>query len=292
MKNALWLGVILTLLGSLFYSVQTGVIKDVGSTLPPLPVIVFIQSLVSFLLFIPIIFRNGIANSHEVFKTKRIGLHILRSIFSLTISFSLFYAVQYMPFVNAMLLANTVPFIVPFLAYFFLSKKINHRLWAPIFVGFIGVGLVLHPDTHSFNMASFLALFAAVMMSATMLTVGQLGQTESTETTVLYFFIFSTVISAVLAIPFWTKFDSHAMWMMVLIGLLYFLTQYAFTAALRFAEPQLVSSLMYVNIIYSVFISIFAWSVYPDWLTYTGMILIISGGIFCIHYSNSSLRSE
>jgi drug/metabolite transporter (DMT)-like permease len=244
------------------------------------------------MLIIPIIFKNGFVLSQSIFKTQRVGLHIWRSIFSLCISFSLFYAVQYMPLVNAMLLANTVPFIVPFLAFFFLSQKINHRLWVPLMVGFIGVGMVLHPDAHSFNAASLLALIAAVMMGASLLVVRQISRTESTETTILYFFIFSTLISGILSIPFWTPLQDHALWIMILIGVLYFLTQYGFTAALRFVEAQLVGSLMYANIVYSALISIFFWGVYPNWQTYCGMLFIIVGGIYCIHVANQKPQTE
>ena len=114
MQNKLLLGVLFALIGALFYSIQTAIIKDTAAILPPLPVIVFVQSLISFILVLPIIFKHGLQKGVAIFKTKRIPLHILRTIFSLMISFSLFYAVQFMPLTNAMLLANTVPFVVHF----------------------------------------------------------------------------------------------------------------------------------------------------------------------------------
>lgn len=290
MKNKLFLGVLFALIGALFYSIQTAVIKDTATILPPLPVIIFVQSVISFILVLPVMFKNGLKKGVSIFKTERIPLHILRTVFSLMISFSLFYAVQFMPLTNAMLLANTVPFVVPFLAFFFLSQKINHRLWIPMIIGFVGVALVLHPDANSFNIKSLLALFAAVMMGATVLSVRELSKTESTITTMVYFFLFSTIISFVIAIPFWATINAHALGIMVIIGALYFFTQYAFTIAIRFAPPQLVSSLMYVNIVYAALISILVWGVYPSLLTFSGMVLIIMGGILCIHVTHRADR--
>ena len=204
MKNNLPLGVILSLICAFLYSSQTTLIKLEASYLPPLPVIIFFQSLVALLLILPIVFRSGYREAKQVIITKKLKLHFLRTIFSLSISFLLFYAITYIPLVNGILLANTAPLMVPFLGYFFLSQKINHRLWLPIIIGLAGVTLVLQPDVRIFNSASLLALAAACAMAASMLTVRKLSATESTHTTAFYFFFLSTLLSGVIAIKFLT----------------------------------------------------------------------------------------
>lgn len=186
MNRDLFLGIVLSLTGAFLYSLQTTFVKTYADHLP-LSMIVFVQSAVSLLFILPVIFKNGIKHAQKTFKTKQIHIQLLRTICSLSTSYLLFYSVQYIPLVNAMLLANTSPLIVPFIGYLFLSQEINHRLWVPIIIGLIGVGLVLHPDARIFHPASLLALGAAISMAVSMLCVRKLSSTDSSETTTFYF---------------------------------------------------------------------------------------------------------
>jgi len=282
MKNNIFLGVILSLLGALFYSLQTSIVKGQAMVLPPLPVVIFMQSMVALVLMLPLILKGGVAKARQKLATNKLGLHILRAVFSLGISFLLFYSVQYIPLVNGMLLANTAPLIVPFIGYFIWSQKINHNLWVPILVGFAGVMIVLHPDARIFNPASFLAIGAAVCLSLSMLVVRQLSATDSSEAITFYFFLFSTLISGAIAIRFWVPLTAHMLDVMTIIGVLYFLTQYTMAYALRFSNAQLVGALFYANIIYAAIISQVVWHILPTMLTFAGMLLVIVGGILCI----------
>lgn len=282
MKHNLPLGVTLSLFAALLYSTQTALIKAQAPFLPSLPVVIFVQSLVSLLLILPIIFKNGLSSAKLTLTTKKLPIHLLRTLFSLAISFLLFTAVTYIPLVNALLLANTAPLIVPFIAYVVLGQQINHSLWVPILIGFIGVAIVLHPDARIFNPAALLALGAAVGMGSTMLTVRKLAATESTLTTAFYFFLFSTIISGMLALAFWQPINLRMTLIMSTIGILYFACQYASTAALKYINPQLMGSLFYSNILYATVLSALIWNTVPTTYTFIGMILITVGGILCI----------
>lgn len=287
MKYNLTLGVTLSLLASFFYAAQTAIVKTQAAVLPPLPVVIFIQSLVSLLLILPFIFKNGRSEAKRILSTRKIHLHLLRTLFSLSISFLLFYAVTFIPLVNGLLLANTAPLIVPVLGYVFLSQKINHRMWLPMIIGFAGVFLVLNPDTRIFNPASLLAFGAAIAMASTMLTVRRLAATEATETTAFYFFLFSSIISGLIALKFWMPLNLQMLMVMTSIGALYFLTQYASTSALRFVNAQLVGTLFYSTIIYAAVISLFIWHILPGATTLSGMVLVIAGGILCIRVEHA-----
>ena len=291
MKNNLPIGVALTLLSAFLYSSRTGIVKADFSHLPPLPVVIFIQSMVALFLILPIIFKNGPKAATATLSTKKIKLHFLRTVFSLAISFLLYYAVTFIPLVNAMLLANTSPLIMPLLAYLFLRQKINHRLWIPMLIGYFGVAIVMQPDVRIFNPASLLALGAAVAWASAMLAIRRLSATESTETSTFYFFLFSSILSGVISIKFWTPVTVHMMLIMCAIGIMYFLTIYVATEALKYAEAHLVGALFYSNILFAAAISQFVWNILPSVSTLFGMVLIIIGGILCIYTEHStSLR--
>ena len=285
MKHNLPLGVILALIATLFYSSLTAINKAFAGPIP-LPMLMFMQTLVAFSLFTPVLIKNG---ARKTIATKRLPLHLMRTVFSLMVSYALFTAVQYIPLTNAMLLTNTAPLIVPFVAYFVLSEKMNHRLWVPIIIGFSGIALVLQPDGKIFDYASLLALASAVFLACTMLSVRRLTSTESSETITFYFFFLSTIISGLVAIKFWVPLTPKFYLVMLLSGICLFLSQYILTYALRNANAQLVSTLLYMNVINAAVISAIFWDTLPTGITVIGILLTIIGGILCIrveHHRN------
>ncbi len=64
--------------------------------------------------------------------------------------------------------------------------------------------------------------------------------------------------------------------------MLYFLTQYTITCALKSISAQLVASLYYVTVIYAAVISFFVWHVVPGSMAMLGILLVIGGGVLCI----------
>lgn len=278
MRHNLLLGVIYTLISTVFYSILTALNKAYAVSLP-LPMMVFMQSAISLILFFPIVMKKG---ANKIMMTRRLPLHLTRAVISLSISYFLFAAVKFIPLTSAMLLAMTTPLIIPFVAYFVMGQKINHRLWLPILIGFAGIALVLHPDGSIFNPASLLALGAALSISCTMLAVRKLSATDSTETIMFYFFLFSTIISGGIAMWFWVPLTWSLWFVLLVTGSMFFASQYIMTIALKFANAQLISSLLYMNVLNSAVISALFWHVLPTQFMLLGMILTIMGGILCI----------
>lgn len=281
MSHRVLLGASLTLLATAFYSSLTLVIKMYGSTIP-LPLLVFIQSSVSLLLFTPILFKRGLTSAKKIIYTQKLPWLLLRALFSLGISYLLFSAVLFIPLVNAVLLANTSPLILPLIAYFALSQKMNHRLWGPLIGGFIGIALVLHPNGQLFQPAALLAIGSAICIACSSLTMRKLVSTESNETIMFYFFLLSTLLSAAIAIPYWTGMSVKLVLVGATAGILYFGCQYLLTAALRVASAQLVTTLLYANIIFSALFSMLFWHTVPTGMTIAGIILTVLSGIACI----------
>lgn len=281
MKYHLPLGVLFALLGALVFSVQAAIVKAQALALP-LPMILFMQCVTGLILLIPFLFWKGRAGAKKILITKNMPFHVLRAVLSLGISFFLFESIKYIPFVNAMLLANIAPLIVPFIAYFALSQKINHRLWIPILIGFLGVALVLQPDGNMIHPAALLALGASFFAAIALVVIRRLSITDSSETIIFYFFICASLVSGAMAWTCWIPLSMHLWLTLIVVGVLYSCSQFFVTLALRFANPQLVSSLLYMNIVNSAIISALIWRVMPTWLTMIGIVLTIFGGVLCI----------
>ncbi len=286
-KNNLFLGIIFTLASSLSYAILTSIVKTLGAVVDT-PVIVFIQSATCLVLMLIFVAIKKNVNSAPFWRTSVIHLHIFRTIFSLGISYFLFYAVKYIPLVDGVLLANTAPLMVPFIAFVFMSQKMNHQLWIPILIGFAGVILVLQPTSGVFHPASLLALCAGICMASSMLLVRRASSKDSSMTSAFYYFLISTVLSFLASLPFWSALSISECLILMGEGALFFIVQIALTYALSYSSAQVVSSLYYSNIIFASFITIFFFKTAMTWMVLLGIILAILGGILTIRAEQKS----
>ena len=78
-------------------------------------------------------------------KTRRLALHLLRSISGLLAHLFFYVAIVYVPLVDANLLLSAAPLWVPLLLLVFLRQTVTRELWISTLVGLVGVGLILHP---------------------------------------------------------------------------------------------------------------------------------------------------
>ncbi len=289
LKHTLTLGVSLSLTATLLYSIMGAMIKAYGQVLPPLPVFIFLQNLLSLLFILPFIFRGNIEHIKKTLKTTRIKLQLLRACTSLMIMYTLYYAVGHIPLVNAMLLSNCAPLIVPFVGYLFFAEKINHRMWFPVLIGFAGVAIILNPDSNFFQPAAVVAFASAIALAITIQIVRKLTMTDSTTTITFYFAFLTTIISFFVAIPFWQAINLEQFGIIFVISALYFTSQYIANASMRYGNPQLISALMYSNVVYAAIISVLVWNDVPSSYTVLGMLLVIVGGASCIWVEHLTL---
>ena len=284
MKHNLTLATVYVLISALSYAVISAIVKQFSGQISPL-VIVFIQVLVAFLCCIPMVLRAKPEIKQQIIANKQIKIHMMRVISGLCTSYFLFIALKYTPLVSGVLMMNTSPLLIPFIALIFMRKKIQHRLWVPIIIGFVGVALVLHPDGKDFNWATLIALGSGVAMASSILFMRYLTEKGNDSlTTTFFFFFFGSIVSGVVSIPFWMASTTwHVYFMVAIAGVLFFFVQLFLALSLKHAEAQFVNSMYYSNIVFAALIGILLFGDFPSWLTWIGLVLIIAGGIATIH---------
>ena len=292
MKDKPLLATAFVLLSAGSYAFLSAIVKYYGQSIS-LPVIIFIQSLVSLLIILPIMRRKLPDLCQMVMTNTQKKLHLYRALFGLSINVFFFLSLKYIPLVNASLLINTSPLFVPFLGLLFLRKKINHRLWLPVFLGFSGVVVVLHPSPSDFNRMSFLGLASGVSMALSVLVVRRLAEKGQVGLTVSFFyFLYASILSGLYSIPFWHH-TAPIVWIAIIVsGVLWFFVQYGLSTSLMYAEPQFVSAMYYFNILFAAILGMLIWHTHPAISTWLGMLLIVLGGIATIIVQNKVNRER
>src|SRR5262245_60637312 len=134
----------------------------------PSTTIGFFQFFVALLLTCPWVFKRAPALAQpgglQNLKTRRLALHLLRSLSGLFAHLFFYVAIVYVPLVDANLLLSGAPLWVPLLLLVSLRQTVTRALWISTLVGLIGVGLILHPHLQTLNRGALYGLVSGILL--------------------------------------------------------------------------------------------------------------------------------
>lgn len=253
-------------------------------TLPKVSIfmILFVQSVIGCLFSIPWVVKHG----WRSLKTKRLPLISARTVGGVVGFACYFLAAQKITLTNAFLLFNTGPLILPFVIRIWLKKKIEHRLWPGIIIGFIGVICILQPDKKLLaNAGALFGLGSGLCFAFNMLSMRLLSYTEKPHAFLFYYFLISAIFACPGAIYQPAIPDLSAWVLLILLGVLASLSMHIFLLAFHHAKASQLSPFAYASVVFSAILDITIFHLLPTWLSFSGMILIIAGGLLTIYYS-------
>ncbi|MDQ0474707.1 DMT family transporter [Labrys wisconsinensis] len=209
--------------------------------------------------------------------TKRLGLHVLRSVFTYGALLTYFYAIATIPFANAVVLQSLGPVFVPVLALVVLRRLSDRSVWIGVVISFAGVALVIPPGRLGMSIGDLAALLAAVGGAAAALVIWSLSTTEPAQRQMFYFSLFAVVLAAV-PLP-WTWQTPRAI-ELVQIGVtaaFIIAGQYFYAKAFILAPGDKVNTWSYMSIVFAAIIGRAVWAEPILVTTCVGAALIVLG---------------
>lgn len=225
-------------------------------------------------------------------KTKRIGVHISRMVVGLSGMSLNFLGMILLPMTEATVAGFTVPIFATLLAILFLGERPGMWRWGAILLGFIGVLVVLHPDSAMFQSKGMLiALAGALLTAGVSILIRQLGATEP-PTTVVFWFSLTSLVPLGLLMPWFGSLDhGPAVWGLLLaMGIVGGLAQIFLTAALRYGPVAVVLPMDYSSLIWSTLLGWLLFQTLPTATTLIGAPIIIASGLVILWRERVQLR--
>jgi S-adenosylmethionine uptake transporter len=161
--------------------------------------VVFFRNFFNLVFMLPWLARIGFV----ALRTKRLGLHALRSSFSLVSMFLQFSALALMPLADATAISFAAPLFAVIGAALVVGETVRLRRWMAILVGFVGVGIILRPGMGSVDAAALMMLAGSIVVGASFTCVKLLSRTESPNAMVLFMGLFLAPASLVPALFVW-----------------------------------------------------------------------------------------
>ena len=276
-------GIMLMLLAIAVFSVMSGLVKVVDGV--PAGQIVFFRSAFALPVIVLWLWMQG--DLQNGLKTRNYRGHIFRSVAG-TIAMGLGFAgLKYLPLPEVTALGFVMPILIVVFAALFLGEKIRLVRISAIFLGLIGVLVILWPRLGASvagagprEMIGAMMVLAGAGFAATaqIFIKGMAGQ-EKTAAIVFYFAVTSMVVSAV-SLPFgwvWPTFSELVI--LATIGVVGGLGQILLTSSYRYAEAGALAPFSYTSMIWALLIGYFAFGEVPTIMTLAGASLVIISGI-------------
>ncbi len=222
------------------------------------------------------------ADGLSMTRTKRPGAHVSRTLLGLTGMVFNFGAVILLPLAEATTIGFTVPIFATILSVIFLGERPGVHRWAAIFIGFLGVVVIIGAPGH-FDLpwlGFIVALTAAILTSCITLLLRQISSTEHPTTTVFYFSVLSLPILGVGMLYFGKMHDAQTWAVIILLGISGGLAQLFMTSALRWGPVSLVLPMDYSSLLWSTLLGWALWQQWPGPGTWIGAVIIAMSSLY------------
>jgi drug/metabolite transporter (DMT)-like permease len=227
----------------------------------------------------------------DSFATARPSLHLSRGFLSVTGLAAYFYVFANLPMATATTLAFTGVLATTLAAPVVLRERVGWRRWAAAIAGFAGVLVVLRPDVVPSGLVLFAGLFLAVNGAAINLATKGLTRTEPTPTIMLWIAATLLLVSLPFVLFAFRMPTVPTLLLMIGIGLVGTLGQYASVTAFRLADVSAVAPVLYTRIVIATFIGMLVFAEQPDLLTLVGAAIVTTSALY-ITIRESKLAKE
>jgi drug/metabolite transporter (DMT)-like permease len=215
----------------------------------------------------------AIVPSHPLLQASRAALLILGTA-------CFFWALYYLPIADTLAIYFVQPILITALSPFALGERVGLRRWAMVFIGFIGVLIIIRPGFQELNPGVFFALGAGTSSALYILLTRHLtGSVSPVVTTFQTSLIGALPLTA--AMPFvWHSVDMNQWLLLGALGFFAILGHYLITKAYNFGEASLLSPLGYTEMVTAVIFGWYFFGDFPDNWTFLGVAILISCAIY------------
>ena len=244
-----------------------------------------------FFGLIPILMLVPKSEFKTFYKTTRPKLHAFRAISGTLAIIALFIALREIPLADVVSLTFGGPIFVTLGSIFFLSEKVGIRRWAAVFIGFVGMLLIVKPAYDDLNIYNFYPIVFCIFFACVALSIRSLSSTEPNYRIALYFSVLSMLVG-LMTLPFgWVMPSKFEFFLLIFTGIIGSVANILLTVSLRIAEASLVTPTKYLNLVFAILFGYFIWGEIPKTLTLVGAGLIILSSII-IFSREKKLKKE
>ncbi len=203
------------------------------------------------------------------------------------------------------------PIMITILSVFILGEKVASSRWLVLFVGFLGVLLIVRPGSATFNLGSIFILISVLFYALTVMSTRKLQATDSSAT-MAYFSSLVYLAAALILVPLTLMIgeipDAHPSiaflfraWTMPTLldgiimcglGLVWAGWTYFMARAYSLAQASVAAPFEYLSLPINVMWGFAIWREIPTLMTWAGAALTLLSGMFILYLDRKARQTS
>ncbi|RWX75052.1 DMT family transporter [Neorhizobium lilium] len=278
MKNSYGFGIVLVSLSYFLFSSHDAVIKLLVQSVSVWQIL-FFRSVTVFACCLII---GGRKNAMRAATSDIVKPMAIRSLFLIAAWISFYTAAKSLPLGELTTIYFAAPVVATLLAGPMLQEHVPPSRWFAVAIGFAGVVVASNPAGLTLSWPAYLALQAACLwaFSTVLLRRTAMHETSLVQMTITNFFF--VALTAVMLALQWRDVDLTGTLMLLAVGGLGGLAQYAYFEAMRRAPVSILAPFEYTSLVWAFALGYLIWGDMPAYNVTAGAMLITGAGLLIV----------
>ena len=221
--------------------------------------------------------------NYSFYKSGNVKIQILRSVLSIIESGCFVLSFRYLSLADAHSIASLTPVLVVALSAIILREHVSLKTWVAIFVGFIGVLIIMRPGLSIFDAKSLIPLAGAFFLSVYQIVTRKASEKDPNETSLFYTSIVGIIFMGIIGYFFWQPLIESSLIYFIAIGFFFSLGLYFQIIALSLARAGIIQPFHYTLIFWAIILGYIFYDDFPDIPTLIGGLVITISGIYTLY---------
>jgi len=280
MKSNPKLGISLMVVTMLIFAVQDGISQYLAREYN-----VFFIVMVRywfFALFVVILCSKQPGGLRKAISTKQPFLQVFRGALLALEVIVMITSFTLLGLIESHAIFSIYPLLVAALSGPVLKEFVGWKRWSAIFIGFIGVMIILKPSNNVFSLEAIIPLVAALMFALYSLLTRYAARQDTSMTSFFWTGIIGAVVMSIVGSGYWITLKPVDWAWLGLLCILACLAHYLLIKCYELSEASSLQPFAYLQLLFAIIIGLWIFSEKLEVHVVMGALLVVLSGLFAI----------
>ena len=278
MQNNVLFGITLMVITTFMFSSMDGVSRYLAEKNNVFTLVTMRYWFIAFVMMVTCLFiKNRIS---DILNTKQPYIQFSRGVILSLNNCLVVYTFTLLGLVETHAIIACYPLIVAGLSVPFLGERFGWRRWMAIFTGFIGVIIILRPNTNVITEGSIFAIVGAIMFAVYLILTRYVSRSDTAITSFFWTGIGGTVTMSIISLFIWDDILKEDYSWLLLMCVLSAGSHFMMVKTLQVAEASVVQPFSYLQLVFGSIIGVTIFSESIDLMIIVGALIVIGSGLF------------
>lgn len=235
-----------------------------------------------FALFVVILCSKQPGGLRKAISTKQPFLQVFRGALLALEVIVMITSFTLLGLIESHAIFSIYPLLVAALSGPILKEFVGWKRWSAIFIGFIGVMIILKPSNNVFSLEAIIPLVAALMFALYSLLTRYAARQDTSMTSFFWTGIIGAVVMSIVGSGYWIALKPVDWAWLGLLCILACLAHYLLIKCYELSEASSLQPFAYLQLLFAIIIGLWIFSEKLEVHVVMGALLVVLSGLFAI----------